>query len=884
VSFLSRKAKSFVPEVIQSSATDCGPACLKSFLEGFGVHASYGRLREACQTDVDGTSLDTLEETANRLGLIAEQRVVPVDHLLLPESASLPAIVVVLTSAGLTHFVLVWKRIGPWLQVMDPAVGRRWIRAVDFMDRVHIHAQSVSAADWREWAGSEAFLGSLRRRMAELRIRRTSIPNLIDVALRDSTWRGLAALDAGLRMASALVFSGAFRRGNQIEDVLAALLADVGGISPHFWFAKPAPYDNSTLRMRGPVILHASSFRGVEDRKSLSPELTAALHEPRVHALKELAGMLRLGGQSTVSILLLASITAGAGVVLEALLFRGLLDLGHLLPTLGQRVAAVTGLLVFFLLMLLLEWPLQSGWLRLGRMLETRFRVRFLEKLPRLQDRYFQSRLISDMAERAHNIHQLRLFPSWLDQVVRPISSIVLTVAAISWFFPHAVLLAAVSAFCSLAVPLLGQSVLSERDLARREHEGALSLFSFDTLRGLSAIRAHAAASRFQKLFQERLSCWAEAGLRFQRVFTLIEAAQAFLTLAPIVLLVFRYADRSEDLGGLLLLVYWGMSIPFWGQEFSAAVSRYPRIRSALVRMVEPLHAPEVAHTEGAGVRQRPDRSGIQVSFEQVCVTIAGRAVLTDLNLRVDAGEHVAILGASGAGKSTLLGLLLGWNRPSSGRMLVDQAPFDERALQALRAETSWIDPEVYLWNDSLYANIAFGSATQPLPLERLLHGAELLDVIQSMPDGLKTGVGEAGGFLSAGQAQRVRIARAMARSSARLVILDEPVRSLERERRRRMMESFRRHWPSATLLCVTHDVALAHSFPRVILMEGGRVVEQGKPQDLALQPESHYSRMLAQEERIRDEHWTRFPWRRFILHHGALIKSEKGVPRAPAY
>jgi len=90
----SSRRRLFIPEVIQTSAMDCGPASLKALLEGFGRPASYGRLREACHTDVDGTSIDTLEEIANRLGLDASQVMVPMDHLLLPEAGVLPCIVV----------------------------------------------------------------------------------------------------------------------------------------------------------------------------------------------------------------------------------------------------------------------------------------------------------------------------------------------------------------------------------------------------------------------------------------------------------------------------------------------------------------------------------------------------------------------------------------------------------------------------------------------------------------------------------------------------------------------------------------------------------------------------------------------------------------------
>src|SRR5215471_15323614 len=94
----------FAPEVVQTSAMDCGPAGLKCVLEGYRIPVSYGRLREACQTDVDGTSIDTIEVLANQLGVAAEQVMIPTDHLFLDSARALPAVVVVRHSDGATHF------------------------------------------------------------------------------------------------------------------------------------------------------------------------------------------------------------------------------------------------------------------------------------------------------------------------------------------------------------------------------------------------------------------------------------------------------------------------------------------------------------------------------------------------------------------------------------------------------------------------------------------------------------------------------------------------------------------------------------------------------------------------------------------------------------
>ena len=152
---------------------DCGPASLKALLEGFGTRVSYGRLREACQTDVDGTSIDSLEVVAQQLGLQAEQIMIPLDHLLVPSAKALPAIVVVRLANGNTHFVVAWRRHGSFgrspqkggfVQIMDPGTGRVWQSARRFLDRCYIHEHEVPAAAWLFVSGLIGLLGLARRR------------------------------------------------------------------------------------------------------------------------------------------------------------------------------------------------------------------------------------------------------------------------------------------------------------------------------------------------------------------------------------------------------------------------------------------------------------------------------------------------------------------------------------------------------------------------------------------------------------------------------------------------------------------------------------------------------------------------------------------------
>src|SRR5882672_11235391 len=180
---MSRRPRPLIPEVIQISATDCGPASLKSVFAGMGCELNYRVLREACQTDIDGTSTDTLEEIASQLGLDAEQVMLPMDHVFLPEARALPAIIVTRSAGGRQHFVVLWRRIGPFVQVMDPAVGRRWARIETLISTFYQHTTSVPADAWREWASSAEAVATLERRLRDLGA--ASASALITKALED---------------------------------------------------------------------------------------------------------------------------------------------------------------------------------------------------------------------------------------------------------------------------------------------------------------------------------------------------------------------------------------------------------------------------------------------------------------------------------------------------------------------------------------------------------------------------------------------------------------------------------------------------------------------------------------------------------------------------
>ena len=507
-----------VPEVVQTSAMDCGPAVLKGLLEGFGIPVHYGRLREACQTDVDGTSIDVLEAVAGRLGLEAEQVMVPADHLLLPEAGALPAILVVRLPNGFTHFVLAWRRHGPLVQVMDPAEGRRWLTCQQLLDEVYIYTLAYPADAWRDWAATGEFLRPLARRLRSLGFGHDAAA-LLDTAVAEPGWRPLARLDAATRLVESLVRAGGVRRGREAKELVRSLLAKAeagatGAIPEPFWAVLPTPSGpegEEMVQVRGAVLVRVrgrTSGRRAEaaDAMALGPELAAALAEPRNRPVHQLLHLLRGVGLS--SLLLGLALTAG-GTVFEGLLLRGVLDIGRDLGLVAQRLLAVVAFLAFTALLLLAEFGVVRGLLRLGRQLEARFRSAFGAKIPRLNDRYFHSRPISDMAERCHKIQHLRLLPPLAGQALRAALTLGATAAAIAWTEPSVTPLAAAAAALAILVPCAFNPLLQGLDLRVRTHEGALGCFSLDALLGLAAIRAHAAERAVRREHEGLLVDWA---------------------------------------------------------------------------------------------------------------------------------------------------------------------------------------------------------------------------------------------------------------------------------------------------------------------------------------------------------------------------------------
>ncbi|HEX8448485.1 MAG TPA: cysteine peptidase family C39 domain-containing protein, partial [Allosphingosinicella sp.] len=581
-----RARRFFAAEVVQVSTMDCGPAALKCLLEGHHVPISFGRLREACQTDVDGTSIDTIEQIARDLGLEAEQALVPVDHVTLDSAKALPAIVVVNRGAAL-HFVVAWRRHGRWVQVMDPAVGRRWVSLRQFRQEIHVHSQTVDVADWLDWATTGDFLDPLRERLGLLGAGRPLVDELVSDAVGGPGWHPLAALDAATRLVQSLIDNGGIRPGREAESVLRELVRDASEsrsvgrsdslIPRSFWSVTegdpPTAASNGALKIGGAVLLAVSGLRpddseAAEKRKPLSLELAAALAEKPVPPLAALWKMLGEDGLLAPLALVLAGAFAVSAAMIEALLFRGIFDISAQLALPSQRLLAAIGLLVFAAILLAIEYASGLGTLRWGRKLEARLRMALLAKLPRLNDRYFHSRPISDMADRNHNIQSVRAVPGLGLRLIQSVLELAITFAGVVILAPASWLMAAFLALVALGFPFTTQHLLNERDLRVRNHAGALNSFYLDSMLGLAPVRAHRAERSVQGQHESLLVEWYKSLRSLINLSLTTDLVQSLITTGVVgALLLTHFFSAGRVTGSDLLLVFWVLKLPALGGQ-----------------------------------------------------------------------------------------------------------------------------------------------------------------------------------------------------------------------------------------------------------------------------------------------------------------------------
>ena len=232
----------------------------------------------------------------------------------------------------------------------------------------------------------------------------------------------------------------------------------------------------------------------------------------------------------------------------------------------------------------------------------------------------------------------------------------------------------------------------------------------------------------------------------------------------------------------------------------------------------------------------RVDRVRGELEFDKVAFRYRddGDVVLHELDLRIPEGKTVALVGRSGSGKSTLASLLPRFNADWSGRILLDGVPLEDYQLHNLREQIALVNQQVVLFNGTIAENIAYGAMAgcDAQKVQAAAEAAHVMEFAGRLPKGLQTEVGESGVLLSGGQRQRIAIARAILKD-APVLILDEATSALDSESERHIQEALELVMEGRTTLVIAHRLSTVEKADMIVVLDQGRIVEQGTHQAL---------------------------------------------------
>ncbi|NQZ06770.1 MAG: ATP-binding cassette domain-containing protein [Algicola sp.] len=872
-------------EVIQTSEGDCEVAALKCILDSYGVDNNYEYLRDACKTDIQGATIDRMEEVLNEIGFDCQQAVVATAHITLKNHDLLPAITQVISNQNVAHFVVIWRQFGPWLQILDPAQGRYWIKATQFAEQQQcVYHNETSPKNWqkkfeqwqRPWFLDQlsTTLGINKTPFAQAMQDRNHINN------HDNDWQPGAKVDAILRFISFLAKQDKSYHGEKATRLFSELLAKINQqsnvqqwydiIPESFWCCRPSNNDN--IQYNGALLLKIRPSEQLKKAQSRAPtknKKKQSIAGKTLSPIRALFDFMTSIGVLTPSVVIFSALVVTMTMTLQVVSLKMLLEFESLIDSsaLRSQIALIMFLLVcgIAIVSFAMNWVMR----KIARHLEDQFRIAMYEKLPKLKDEYYASRLLPDLIERCHSVTAIAKTPKVVVDSLMAMVRITIIFIGLLYISPDDAPFLIVFFFFCLALPILAKNILSQKDLVARTLAGTLTRHYSNALLGLFTVKVHSGENTILNQQQESLTRWATASNNERQAYLKLTFIQDIITYGMAIILI-SYTVNTMTIHALnILYVFWVLKLPARAEQLLNSLERVPKVKNTVLRLQEPLSSveDEIELAEPQSLKTSQQTAGMALQINKGSFSAGGQSILNDININIKPATHLAVVGGSGAGKSTFVSSLLGFGQLDSGEVLVDGDPLTPSKIACLRQQSSWLDPQVYLFKDSIVENILYGS-TNTGRIGNVLDEANLWPLIEGLPDSIHTDCGEAGSKLSGGEGQRIRLARALNKPNVRLALLDEPFRGLDKPTRMALMKTVREKWRDQTLICVSHDVSEALQFDQIAVFENGKIVEQGSPEQL-LKNNGPLQRLLDFEASVATQWLGNANWRRVSVDQG---------------
>ncbi|MBR5828676.1 MAG: ABC transporter ATP-binding protein, partial [Bacteroidaceae bacterium] len=398
--------------------------------------------------------------------------------------------------------------------------------------------------------------------------------------------------------------------------------------------------------------------------------------------------------------------------------------------------------------------------------------------------------------------------------------------------------------FTICVIPVLGWIMgsigrkLKAKSLVAQQKLGETTSQMEETLGGLRIIKAFIAERKMSARFMKCSNELRSATMRVTMRQALAHPVSEFLGTAIIVIVLWFggtliLGDNSPISAAAFiyyLTILYSIINPL--KELSKASYNIPRGLASMERIDAILEAENPITDGGKGVEIPEMKEGIE--FKNLTFSYDGeRDVLKDINLKIEKGKTVALVGQSGSGKSTMVDLIPRYYDVEQGEITIDGVNVKDMKVKSLRALIGNVNQEAILFNDSFYNNITFG--VENATMEQVIEAAKIANAhefIMATEHGYDTNVGDRGCLLSGGQRQRISIARAILKNPP-ILILDEATSALDTESERLVQEALERLMKSRTTIAIAHRLSTIKNADEICVLRDGEIVERGKHDEL---------------------------------------------------